>query len=43
MLFLNSSALTEFVGIKVKIFHESFALKKRDNSPPLPIKVFPGD
>ena len=34
MLFLNSSALTEFVGIKVKIFHESFALKKRDKTSP---------
>ena len=34
MLFLNSAALIKFVGIKVKILHESFAPKKRDKTPP---------
>ena len=33
MLFLSSAALIEFVGIKVKVY-ESFALKKRDKTPP---------
>ena len=34
MLFLKSAALIEFVRIKVKILHESFALKKRDKFSP---------
>ena len=33
MLFLSSAALIEFAGIKVKVY-ESFALKKRDKTPP---------
>ena len=32
MLFFNSAALIEFVGIKVKILHESVAPKKRDKT-----------
>ena len=34
MLFLKLAALIELVRIKVKILHESFALKKRDKVPP---------
>ena len=35
MLFLNSAALIEFVGEKkVKILHESFALKYRNKTSP---------
>ena len=34
MLFLSLAALIEFVGIKVKMLHESFAPKKRDKTPP---------
>ena len=34
MIFLNSAALIEFVGTKVKTLHESFSPKKRDNTPP---------
>ena len=33
MLSLSVAALIEFVGIKVKVY-ESFALKKRDKTPP---------
>ena len=39
MLCLNSAALIEFVGIKVKIFHESFAPKKRDKTPPSQLRL----
>ena len=35
MPFLTLAALIEFVGIKVKVLHESiFAPKKRDKTPP---------
>ena len=34
MLFLSSAALIEFVKIKVKILHESFAPKKGHKTPP---------
>ena len=34
MLFFNSAALIEFVGIEVNLLHESFAPKKRDKSSP---------
>ena len=34
MLFLSLAALIEFVGIKEKMLHESFAPKKRDKTPP---------
>ena len=33
-LFLNLTAIKEFVRIKVRKINESFALKKRDETPP---------
>ena len=33
-LFFNLTAFIEFVRIKVRKIHESFALKKRDKTPP---------
>ena len=45
MPFLSLAALTRFVGIKVKVLRENFALKKRDKTPPgrLPITAFSGN
>lgn len=43
MLFLSSAALMEFVGIKVKILHESICSKEKGQDSPKGVTVFSSD
>ena len=43
MPFLTLAALIEFVGIKVKVLHESVCSEEEGQDSPRPVTVFSGD